>query len=76
MKTSHRCPFPLRECGECYWFVDALLDGDPEKGICHFDSAQRRPFVMSPGDRVKIVQRTDLACEDFKGFGFDCDKMK
>ena len=59
-----------RACGKCDWFADALLDGDPSKGVCNYGSAQRRGFVRSPDDRVRIVHRNDPACTDFKGPGF------
>jgi len=52
-------------CWECYWYANAMLDGKRHKGICNFGTGQAPPFIMSPGDRVKIAFGYEVSCKHF-----------
>jgi DNA-directed RNA polymerase subunit RPC12/RpoP len=54
-------------CNECVWYAEAMLDGIYGKGICNYGTGQKRPFIMSPGDRIKIAWGKDRGCDNFEG---------
>src|SRR5271169_434020 len=55
-----------KRCGNCSWLFRALLDGDPNKGICTYGSNQQRPPALPSGNCVRIVDLDNRACAHFE----------
>ena len=55
-----------KQCGNCSWLFRALLDGDPNKGICNYGSGEQNPPASPSGNHLQIVDLHDRACAHYK----------